>query len=141
MGKKKNRRGEQQASTKQDATSAEDALAFNPFAEKLKGLKARKQEEADRKRAQEEAQAQKVREQIQEAERQERQVIARAEALDTSGVVEMSAEELFDKAIEELDPVKIHSGKYMGKGPDTQHVRIKEERMPAPAEIKAMGDP
>lgn len=57
------------------------------------------------------------------------------------GPVEMSAAELFASAVDGLTPADVERGKFAGKGPDTSHIRVKEERTLAPAEIAALAKP
>lgn len=57
------------------------------------------------------------------------------------GPVEMSAAELFASSVDGLTPADVERGKFAGKGPDTSHIRVKEERTLAPAEIAALAKP
>lgn len=135
-GKKRGKRAAQPAARAQQ----DEALAFTPFASKLKPLQA-EITRAEREQAQRALEATRARREVlQQAETQGRNVVAR-QALVEGDVVEMSEDELFAKAVDGLNPVQIERGKFAGQGPETRHVRLKEERRPAPKEIEALAPP
>jgi len=54
---------------------------------------------------------------------------------------EMTEEELFHASVAAIDNAELERGKYAGKGPDTRHIRVKEEARLSPAEVAALGAP
>ena len=139
MARKKKRGKHRTGSGKAQVDASED-LTFNPFAAELSALKANKASAASAKKRAEEAKARELRESIKVAEAEERRVIGRDRVL-AGEVVEMTEEELFAQAVADINPHQLHKGKFQGKGPDTRHVRLKEERRPAPQEIDALEEP
>lgn len=78
------------------------------------------------------------------AERREVRSSGHPETSPPSGAkdtVEMTEDELFRAAVDGIDARQIADGKYLGKGPNTAHVRVREEQRLAPAEMATLGAP
>ncbi len=122
MGKRKKRRTSGQTSTPKNSKSPDrDALAHNPLAQGLKNYKKR---QVQQERAQIDAAQQRAKERLalaKRAEAEERTMIAAQQYLQGQDV-EMSDEELFSAALDDLDPIAIDRGKYGGNGPVVEHV-------------------
>lgn len=136
MGKKKGRGKPRSGGEPAVSQSGDKEMGYQPFAQKLRGHKQRHQE----KLRQEAAAAQ-------EEERRRQEAIARAAAEDRALIaqarwsrgeeVAMSDEELFEAALESLDPVAIERGKYGGAGPVASHVKEAREESPEQAYDRA----
>jgi DNA-nicking Smr family endonuclease len=137
MGKKKGKgRGQRQGSQPGAKKGDDKKMGYQPFAQKLRGHKQRHKE----KLRQEAAAAQ-------EEERRRQEAIARAAAEDRAVIaqarwsrgeeVQMSDEQLFEAALESLDPIAIERGKYGGAGPVASHVKEATPETPEQAYDRA----
>ena len=129
MGRKRKKRRGAGAGTPRDTTSGE--LDHRPFAGRLSEISKARQEAEQDQHAQLEAERRARRAVLEEAAASRRSVVG-AEALRRGERVEMTDEELFAAAVSDLDAVKIHEGKYGGRGPVTRHVQPKAPRPDRP---------
>ncbi len=140
MGKRKKKQNKA-AKNNDNAQSQASGFDYKPFASGLQNVAQKRRNDARRaERAAAEAEriekARRAR-MLAEAQQAQRPVIA-AGAFARGEEVEMTDEELFEAALNELDPIKIDRGKYGGRGPVTNHV---QEPAPQPQTPQKPADP